>query len=150
MSADRLAASNGGPGSPIPGVWVQSAVIASPRCTARLHFDTCATAPETRPLPAVLRTHPPLTSTDCPAASDGGWAVIPRPVVRGPIGHYAFLVALPSPPVAPHPAVLQHFGHATARCVDRLMASRHQQGTASGTGRRLPPPCFTPPPAIQL
>ena len=61
------------------------------RHAARLRFDRCATAAETRPLPAVSRSHPPATSTDCPAVSDGrGEAVIPRPVVRGQMA-----VALP-------------------------------------------------------
>jgi len=41
------------------------------RRAARLLFDRCATAPETWPLPAVSRAHPPATSTDCPEVSDG-------------------------------------------------------------------------------
>ena len=42
--------------SPIPGI---RSAMASLRCAARLHFDRCTTAPETRPLPAVSRAHPP-------------------------------------------------------------------------------------------
>ena len=42
------------------------------RRAACLLFDRCATAPETRPLPAVSRADPPATSADCPAVSDGG------------------------------------------------------------------------------
>jgi len=49
-----------------------------------------------RPLHAVLRAHPPATSTDCPAVSDGGrGAAISRPFVRGPIGHCDSPVVLP-------------------------------------------------------
>ena len=40
--------------SPMPGVWGLS-VTASPRCSPHLHFDRCATAPETWLLPAVSR-----------------------------------------------------------------------------------------------
>ena len=93
---------------PTVGLWsptpsIRSA-IASLRA-ARLLFDRCATArpslrkittavataPETRPLPAVSRAHTPrrrLIVQRCPTG--GGEAVIPRPVVRGPIA-----VALP-------------------------------------------------------
>ena len=38
-------------------------------------------APETRLLPAILRAHPPVMSTDCPA----GEAAIPQPVLREPM-----------------------------------------------------------------
>ena len=54
--------------SPIPSIW---SAIASLRRAARLLFDRCAMAPETRPLPPVSRAHPPATSTDCAAVSDG-------------------------------------------------------------------------------
>ena len=60
------------------GLWsripsIRSAIASLGRA-ARLLFDRCATAP------AVSRAHPPATSTDCPAVSDGGGeAVIPRP-----------------------------------------------------------------------
>ena len=42
--------------SPIPGI---RSTMASLRRAARLRFDRCATAPETRPVPAVSRAHPP-------------------------------------------------------------------------------------------
>ena len=42
--------------SPIPSI---RSAIASLRRAARLLFDRCAMAPETRPLPAVSRAHPP-------------------------------------------------------------------------------------------
>jgi len=74
--------------SPVSSIW---SAIASLHRAARLLFDRCATAPETRPLLAVSRAHPPATLTDCPAVSAGGGeAVIPRLVVRGPMA-----VALP-------------------------------------------------------
>ena len=41
--------------SPIPSIRSASASLGR---TARLRFDRCATAPETRPLPAVSRAHP--------------------------------------------------------------------------------------------
>jgi len=82
-----------GLGSPVTGIPVWLA-IAFPRLAARLRFDRCATVPETQPLPAAWRAHPPATSTDCPAASDRG-PTIPWPAVRGPIGHCASPVALP-------------------------------------------------------
>jgi len=70
---------------------------------------------------------PPATSTDCPCPM-GGMA-IPRPID----GHCASSVALPH--IAPSPpSVLWHFRCATAHYVDR------SPGTASGTGRRSPPP----------
>jgi len=79
--------------SPIPEG--QSA-IASPRRIPSLHFDTRATALETWPLPAILCTHAPATSTNFPATGAGGDS---RPTVRRPICHCACPVALPcSPP----------------------------------------------------
>ena len=74
--------------SPIPSIWL---AIASLCHAARLHFDRCATAAETRPLPAVSPSHLPRRRPivqRCPTG--GGEAVIPRPVVRGPMA-----VALP-------------------------------------------------------
>ena len=56
--------------SPIPSI---RSAMASLCRAARLLFDRCATAPETRPLPAVSPpiftrpSPPPATSTDCPA-----------------------------------------------------------------------------------
>ena len=88
------------------------------RPSARLRFDRCATAPETRPLPAISRTHPPATSTDCPAVSDGrGWFPARRPRANG---------RCTSP---------DRFQRATAGYVDRpqaAMESRHRPGTAPG------------------
>ena len=55
--------------SPIPSI---RSAIASLCCAARLLFDRCATAPETRPLPAVSRAHPARDVDDCPATSNGG------------------------------------------------------------------------------
>jgi len=55
--------------SPVSSIW---SAIASLHRAARLLFDRCATAPETRPLLAVSRAHPPATLTDCPAVSAGG------------------------------------------------------------------------------
>jgi len=128
--------------------------IASLRRAARLLFDRCATArpslrkittavataPETRPLPAVSRAHPPATSTDCPAVSDGrgGEAVIPRPIVRGPIA-----IALPRSrsPRTLHP---DRFEHATAGYVDRLQAG---WGPIIGRERRPYRPLIAPSPS---
>ena len=88
------------------GLWSRILSIRSANASlgraARLLFDRCATAP------AVSRAHPSATSTDCPAVSDvRGEAVIPRPVVGGPMA-----VALPrsrSPRTLP-----DRFEHATA------------------------------------
>ena len=117
--------------------------IASLHRTARLLFDRCATAPDTRPLPAVSRTHSPTTSTDCPVVSDGGQAVIFWPVVRGPMA-----AALPrSRSHVPSPG---RFGRTTAGYVDRPQAPmefRHRPGTAPVPAGDTP---FAPPPAIQL
>ena len=61
---------------PTSGLWsptpsIRSA-ITSLRRAARLRFDRCAMAPETRPcLPFHVPIHP-ATSTNCPAVSDGG------------------------------------------------------------------------------
>jgi len=89
MSADREAVSDGGPVVSRTRRPVSDRV---PRRAPCLRFDRCATTPETRPLPAVLRAHPPAMSTDCPVASDGRFS---GPPSRGPIGHYASPVALP-------------------------------------------------------
>ena len=70
LSADRPTA---GLWSPIPSI---RSAIASLRRAARLRFDRCATAPETRPLLAVSRAHPSRVRR-------GVEAVIPRPVIRG-------------------------------------------------------------------
>jgi len=62
-----------------------------------LRFDTCATAPETRLLLAISRSHLHAMSTDCPATSnmEVGEAAISQPVVWGPISCCTSLVALP-------------------------------------------------------
>jgi len=79
----------------------------------------------------------------CPTG--GGEAVIPRPVVRGPMA-----VALPSraPPYPPP----DRFERATAGYIDRPQTG---WGPVIGRERRrvrpmIAPPPFAPPPAIQL
>jgi len=81
---------------PTAGLWtpilsIRSA-IASLRRAVRLLFERWATAPETRPLPAISRAHP-ASDVNRLSLSSGvrrGEAMIPRPVVRGPMA-----VALP-------------------------------------------------------
>ena len=97
---------------PTAGLWSPISAMASLCRAARLRFDRCATAPETRPLPAVSRAHP---SRDVDRLSSGvrREGVIPRPVVRGPMA-----VALPrsrSPCTLPPDG----FERATAGYVDR-------------------------------
>jgi len=114
-------------------------VIASPCRAPCLRFDTCTTAPETWLLPAALRAHPPATSTDCPAASDGEGVRFPGPSSGG---RSATVLPQSRSPVAPSPS---RFGHATARCVDRSMGSRCRPGTASASSRQSPlPPLRAP------
>jgi len=73
-----------------------------PCCIACLLFDRCTTAPETRPLPAVLRAHPPATSTDCPAVSDReGKGRHGNSLTRRPRDDRPLRVPGPAPPVAP-------------------------------------------------
>jgi len=96
-------------------------------------------APETRPLPAVSRAHP---------ARDvrRGEEMIPRPVVRGPMG----VALLRSRCPVPSPG---RFGRATAGYFDRpqaAMGSRHQPGTVPGPAGDRPSPLRAPPPATQL
>jgi len=64
--------------SPIPSI---RSAIASLHHAARLLLDRCATAPETRLLLAVSRAHPSRVQR----RPMGREAVIPRPVVRGPM-----------------------------------------------------------------
>ena len=133
MSDDRLAASDGGPGVFRTGVWG----LVSDRIPLTLHVCVLTGVPwQTRPLPAVLRTHPPVTSTVCPAASDGVRGDFPahRPGADWPL-HFPSR----TPSEAPSPG----------RHVDRSIVSRHWPGTVSGTGRRSPP-SFVPTPAFQL
>jgi len=135
MSADRPAASDGG-----PVVSHTRSAIASLRRAARLFFDRCATAPETRPQPTISRAHAaprhrPIVQR-CPT---GGGSDSPgsRPGADG-------RCAPPYPPPAvlgvPLPAILivrrWRWGHVICREQRRV---------------RLvitPPP--SPPPAIQL
>jgi len=142
MSADRLAAYDGGPGVSRGG---RSAIV-SPRCDPHLRFDRRAMASETRPLPAVWRA--PIRPQRRPIVqrrpTEGRGTVIPWPVIRGPISHCASPVALP---LKPSPAILRRLGRATTGYVDHpqaAMGSRHRPGTASGTGRRSTPPPSRP------
>jgi len=124
MLDDRLAASDGGPGVFRTGVWG----LVSDRIPLTLHVCVLIGVPwQTWPLPAVLRTHPPVTSTVCPAASDGGRGDFPahRPGADWPL-HFPSR----TPSEAPSPG----------RHVDGSIVSRHWPGTVSGTGRRSPPP----------
>jgi len=129
--------------SPTPSIW---SAIATLRRAARLLFDRCATAPETRLLPAVSRAHP---ARDVDRLSSSvrreGEAVISRPVIRGPMAGalHRSRSPVPSPP---------RFGRATAGYVNRpqaAMGSRHRPTTAPGPAGDRPSP-FAPPPAIQL
>jgi len=87
------------PLSPMVGLWISHTRSAVGDCmpcrVPSLHFDACTMAPDTRPLLAILRSHLPAMSTDCPVASDGEGGRFPAPVVRVPIRHCAS-------PVAPH------------------------------------------------
>ena len=127
------------------GLWssipsIRSAIASLPRA-ARLLFDRCATARRWRP-GRCSPFHAPI-----PPASSGvrREAVIPRPVVRGPM---AVVLPRSRSPVPPPGSS----GRATADYVDRPQAalgSRHRQGTALGPAGDCPSP-FAPPPAIQL
>ena len=127
MSADRSAASDGGPVVSHTRRPVGNRV---PRRVPSLCFDMCATALETRPLPAISRAHPPVTSTDYPAAYNEGGRRFPGP----PSGADRPLHS-PCSPLA----VLWRFGHAAAHYVDRSTGLPHRPGTTSGTGQRSPP-----------
>jgi len=135
MLADRPTASVW---SPVPGV---RSAIRPPPCVPSLRFHRCTAVPETRPLPAGLRSHPPVMSTDCPAASDEeGGTAIPRPAIQRPISHCASPVALPCSPL---PRLFRAHHRPLCRYVDRpqvAMGSLHRLGTASGASRRSPPP----------
>jgi len=128
--------------SPIPS---NRSAIASLRRAARLLFDRCTTAPETRPLPAVSRAHPPLRHRPivqrCPT---GGRRWFPGPSSGGrwPLHFPGRAPTYPPPAVlgAPLPAML---------IVRRRppMEFRHRPGTAPGPAGDTP---FAPPPVIQL
>ena len=80
MSADHPAASDGGP---VVSRTEGRSAIASPRCIPSMCFYTCATAPETRPLPAVSCAPSPrdVDQLFSSVRRDGG-PLIPRPVIR--------------------------------------------------------------------
>jgi len=105
MSADRPAVSDG-----VPVVSHTQHLVGDHTSLCRaahLLFDRCATAPETRPLLAVSVAHP---ARDVDRLSSGvrrGEAMIPRPVVRGPMDF-----ALPrsrSPIPSPRPFWACHY-----------------------------------------
>jgi len=125
MLADRPAAYNGGPlvsrtRHPVNARDFPLRRVPSSR------FDTCATALETRPLPAVKRAHPPGARNDDQLSSG---------VQRRGGGRFPGLssrsrscIALPrSRSPVPSPDVLQCFRHATAGCV---IVRRRQWGLA--------------------
>jgi len=113
--------------------------IASPRHDAQLRFDTCATAPETQPLPTISCAHPPAMSTNCPAASDGeGARQFPGPSSEG-----RSAIALPqSPsPVAPSP------GRFTTFRARHHLLCRSSNGVPASAGNDVKgQPAIAPPP----
>ena len=98
--------------------------------------------PPIRPLPAVSCADPPVTSTDCPAASGGGHGDF-LACRSGADDHCASLVALPS-----RFATFRAHHRRLCRSSAVALGSCHQTGTASGLASDRPP--FMPPPAIQL
>jgi len=134
MSVNRPVVSDGGPEDfPYPAPDRQSRCpITFPACVS-----TCAPrrrSPGRRP--PFHMPIPPATSTDCTAASNGGRAVIPWPVVWG-----LMAIALPR---SRSPG---RFGHATTRYVDHpqaAMGSRHRSGTAPGPVGDRPHPTSHP------
>ena len=146
MSADHPAASDGGP---VVSRTEGRSAIASPRCIPSMCFYTCATAPETRPLPAVSCTPSPPRRRPIVQQRPTGRGALDSPARRpGPPGaddHCASPVALPLPsPLAvlgaPPPAM--------------SILSRWRWGPVIGWEQRrvwpvIPPP-FVPPTAIQL
>ena len=114
--------------SPMPSI---RSAIASLRRAARLLFDRCATAPETRPLLTVSCSYPSRVQR-----RPTGEAVIPRPMVRGPMAVVLPRSCFPVPPPG-------RFGLATADYVDRpqvALGSRHRPGTAPGPASDRPTP----------
>jgi len=102
------------------------------RRAARLLFDRCATAPETRLLLAVSRAHPSRVQL-------GGCGDSPAHC-PGSDGRCASTVTLPRTPPG-------RFGRATADYVDRPQAalgSRHRLGTTPGPAGDRPSPLRTP------
>jgi len=107
--------------------------IASLRRAARLLFDRCATAPETRPVRAVSRAHPSRVQR----RPTGGEAVIPRPVVRGPMA-----VAFPrsrSPVPPPRPFWECHSRLCRLSTGGVGVPSSARNGARSGRWSPLPP-----------
>jgi len=102
--------------------------IASLRRAARLLFDRCATAPETRPLLAVSRAHPSRVQR----RPTGEEAVIP-PIVRGPL-------CFPSHAPPYPPAVLDE------PLPTMLIIRRRRWGPLIGRERRRVRPVIAPPP----
>jgi len=106
------------------------------RPSVALHVCFLTGAPRRRRPGRCSRFHAPIP----PASNWGGEAVIPRPVVRGPM-----VVVLPrsrSPVLRPG-----RFGHATTDYVDRPQAalgSRHRLGTAPGPAGDRPSPLRAP------
>jgi len=78
--------------SPIPSIW---SAIASRRRAACLLFDRCTTAPETRPLLAVSRTHPSRIQRRLTGDGGGDDSPARRP---GADGRCASAVTLPRTP----------------------------------------------------
>ena len=127
ISVDRPAAYDGGP--LVSRTWRPVDDPDSPlRRVPSSRFDTCATAPETRPLPAVKRAHPPGARNDDQLSSGvrPGRGAILRPVVLGPIGH----CASPYPP----PGRFAMF-----RVRHRRLCDRPQATMGSGIAHPLAP-----------
>ena len=135
------------------GLWsripsIRSAIASLGRA-ARLLFDRCTTAPETQPLPAISRAHPPrdVDRLSC-GVRRGGEAVIPRPVVRGPMA-----AALPR--LHSHvPSTRPFWAHHCRLCwsstgADGVLSSA---GNGAGSGRWHPlrAPAGDPTPITQV
>ena len=132
MLADHPAASHSGPVDfPYLASGGRSATM-SPRRAPHLCFDMCHGAGDlaARCLPFHL-----LICLRCRLSSgiQRGQAVIPRHAVQGPIDHCAL-------PAAPSLAVLQRFGRATTRYVDRSVGSRAGNSVRDQPAIALPPP----------
>jgi len=123
------------------GLWSPVLSVRSTLATPPLsRFDTCTMAPETRPLPAIKRAHPPGAHDDDQLSSSvrrgRGGGVIPWPVVQGPIGHCASAVSLP----LPSPGRFAMF-----RACRRQLCDRPQAAMGPGIAHPL-----VPTPTIQL
>jgi len=135
MSANRPAASNGGPVVSHTRHPVGDRVPVS-RCTSG--FDRCAMAPETRPLPAVLHAHPARNVDRLSCGVRRGEAVIPPPIVWG-----RWLLLFPGrtlPVLSPG-----RFGCASAGYVDRPQAAiPSSAGNCAGSSQWSPLPPSRP------